>query len=1231
MNCSRWRLPLSGFIVLAFTTAASAADVKIVLPQNRTAFQTNEWIDISVIRSGTEALPAGTLNLNLSGKDGSKVTSAFAVPAVPVQGKDARATEHYHINGWLLRPGHYTVEVAADGASATTEMDVYNHIRQSNFKLLNWGRAKGKDQQAAQGENSLGYNTFYGHYGQDDEGNFIRGGVDFIANCTMGGAHQMDIRMECDWSDPYVTRGGTARVVRRAMMDRTRPNVPGVHFYDEPGLTWMKDDKGEMTPHMIPSQVRSYVAAFGKEPLTPRQLDPKNPEHVKAWKHWATWKLGFMDAAWKESQFGVSQVRPDYLSLTQSQYGWTAFTDGYYFNVVRSLPVTSGHGGYHDFGPGVFNPSYFLEMARARDFTKPCWYLPTWYGNTTTDQMRLEQYLSFQTHLQGIMTAPDEEPAVNGVPRQGIVESNLLMKKIGPIFTTTSVTKPPVALLYSLSQAIHTQTQDTKKGYLHEIPHGKNLQLVYLAGKLLQQQFLTVLDEDVLDGTLASDHKAIILTSIDYLDPDVIKGLESFAEAGGLVLLTDDSTVQIKGAVKLAVKPAMPDQAGIDKLHAEKKYFDPMMAAYTTTAKHMDGATPIAKEIKAALDKKGIKPVFECDTPTIAATRQAAGDIEYLFAVNATPDATAKDAKGIPDKNAVKATAATITLAADGRPIYDAVIGGPVAEFAAANKGSFRFGPGQMRVFARTARPLGGVKVITPVITRELVKEESPITLEIGATLVDAKGSALSGAAPLHIQVIDPLGAIRHELYRATKLGQFTIALPLAANDPAGQWKVVVRELLNNGEDTATFTYAPPVRARSIAGATPRAVYAVDDRDKAFRFARLFRDVTIVKGKSPYHDAAADRLAKILKPWDVACKIVNATDIKPREVSDEDGAFSWCGLEPGRVRPKLPPDLAELHKQGAEAFIKKFDANGDGVLTKEECPPFLAKYFERFDVNNDKKLDKNEIAQLTQPNNPSVVGFDLRGAVILLGTPQDNPVMEYLQKQRFLPYAPGREWSPERADFPGRGRGMIAWQRDGVGLGQESITLIGADETGLAEAIGSFYEAVAGLEPLTKWNLPQSDSLSAAKTAPGVYPAATLVWSAVLPDRVVGLKAAEANLIALTHDGSLATINLQGKIASTKALSGAELEQTGKSLAPPAPAADIAKAQARPARMVKLVAASGGQTAVAYWGGTLRIVDDKGAVKTEQQLPQDVTALAWIDGKVIAGLADGRVLALAVK
>ena len=220
-------------------------------------------------------------------------------------------------------------------------------------------------QQLVEGEDSLGFNLFYGGGRGDDDANFIRAGVDFMEVCTMGGAHQMDIRSECDWSDPYVTRGGTRRVAQRAFIDRTRPNVLGVHFYDEPGLTWSRDPvTGESTPHAVPSQHRSYRSAFGKDAIRYNEVKAGNPADVAQWQHWALWKLGFMDAAWKEAQFGVSYVRPDFLSATQSQYGWGSFTDGYYFNVARSLPVISGHGGYDDYGGGYFNPVHYLEQGR---------------------------------------------------------------------------------------------------------------------------------------------------------------------------------------------------------------------------------------------------------------------------------------------------------------------------------------------------------------------------------------------------------------------------------------------------------------------------------------------------------------------------------------------------------------------------------------------------------------------------------------------------------------------------------------------------------------------------------------------------------------------------------------------------------------------------------------------------------------------------------------------------
>jgi len=1148
------------FLLLGLLTgAADGAELKILLPQGRTAFQTNEWIDISMVRSSPQPLAAAPLALTLTGRDGSRVSATFAVPAVAVQGSEARSTEHLHVNGWLLRPGVYTVEAALDQARAATDIEVFSHLRQSSFRLINWGRAKGKDQ-LLQGEDSLGFNLFYGHYAADDEANLIRAGVDFMANCVMGGGHQMDLRSECDWSDPYVTRGGTMRVVRRAMIDRLRPNVPGVHFYDEPGLTWAKDPAtGESTPHAVAAQHRSYTAAFGRPPPSYRQVDPNNPDHVAQWKQWATWKLGFMDAAWQEAQFGVSWVRPDFVSVTQSQYGWSAFTDGYYFNVARSLPIVSGHGGYHDYGPGYFNPSYFLEMARARDLAKPCWYLPTWYGNTTSDQFRLEQYLSFQTGIQGMISPPDLEPAINQSARQGIVESNQLMKRLGPIFTAMPVTKPPVAMLYSLSQAIHTQTKDRTANYAHAMPQGRNLPLTYMAGRLIQQPFLPIVDEDIVDGTLAADHRAVVLTSIDYLDRAVVAALERFATGGGLVLLTGDCTVQIRGAIKLPVSPRMPDQAKIDELSKAGKWGE--MGPLTTTAKYFAGAMPLAQAIRAELVKAGVRPVFECDAPGIITTRQAEGDVEYLFAVNATPDDS-----NPADRITPKAAATTIKLPADGRPVYDAVIGGSVQELAARGSqlvGSFRFGPGQMRVWARTARPIGGLRAATPVVLRDLVRDASPIQVEIAATLVDDRGGLLGGAVPLHILLRDPLGTTRHERYQATRHGQWSAVLPLAATDPPGRWMVAIRELLSGAETQVTFDYQPPLAARAIAGATRRAVFAPGDRQNVFRFARLFRDVTIVKGRSPFHAAAANRLTEILRPWGVTCRQMDLAEAsKTRPISDEE-ARTWVGLDFGRVKP------------GAD-------------------------------------------------NPPGHAGFFVPGPVILLGNPQDHPIIEYLSRQRFLPYAT----SP--ADFPGVGHGLVAWQRDGIGRGQESIALIAYDEAGMAEAVGSCYEAMAGMDPLTKWVLPDDHSIAAATSAPGLVKAASVAWTAAVPDRVVALSAAGGMLTAVSHDGSLSTIDRNGELLSSTPLPAGELPPAIQQRIPPAdPRADaVLKAQTRGDRLAKLAVSTTERVAIAYWGGTLRVVDAEGAVLSEQTLPQDITALAWLDELLIAGLADGRVVAL---
>jgi outer membrane protein assembly factor BamB len=353
--------------------------------------------------------------------------------------------------------------------------------------------------------------------------------------------------------------------------------------------------------------------------------------------------------------------------------------------------------------------------------------------------------------------------------------------------------------------------------------------------------------------------------------------------------------------------------------------------------------------------------------------------------------------------------------------------------------------------------------------------EQDPVHVDLGAVLVDDKGRVLSGSVPLQVRLIDPFGVTRYDLHRATDRGTLKIKLPLAANDPAGEWKFVVRDLLVGTEDTTRFAYRSPAQCGALLGLSDRAVYFGNDRQNIFRFFRTHQDVTVVTGSSAFNTAAAQRIAQMLKPWNVRCKIVTAAEVnRPREITAEE-APTWIGLEPGK-------------------------------------------------------------AKVGRDNPVSLVGFDVRGAVILLGTPEDNPLIEFLHRSGFLPY------KPNKATFPGRGRGMLAWQRDGVGYEQESVTLIAHDETGMAETVGSLYQAAAGLDPLARWVLPSTSAVTAVTKAPARVPELAEAWTATLPDRAAALKTLPGGkLIALTEDGSLTALDTQGRTLWQKAITGGEV------------------------------------------------------------------------------------------
>lgn len=149
----------------------------------------------------------------------------------------------------------------------------------------------------------------------------------------------------------------------------------------------------------------------------------------------------------------------------------------------------------------------------------------------------------------------------------------------------------------------------------------------------------------------------------------------------------------------------------------------------------------------------------------------------------------------------------------------------------------------------------------------------------------------------------------------------------------------------------------------------------------------------------------------------------------------------------------------------------------------------------------------------------------------------------------------------------------------------------------------------------------------------GLLPTLKTAWVAVLPDRVVAMKALTNSLRVLTHDDSLINLSADGKLLSRTDVAPGDREKVAAELRPDPQNAsrDLPKEALPRDRIVKLMATQGGVTAVGFWGGTLITYDAAGAPKSRQQMPQDITALAWLGDTLAVGLADGRLIALALK
>ena len=234
----------------------------------------------------------------------------------------------------------------------------------------------------------------------------------------------------------------------------------------------------------------------------------------------------------------------------------------------------------------------------------------------------------------------------------------------------------------------------------------------------------------------------------------------------------------------------------------------------------MKKAARLATRLRELMGDK-VRPLADCDDPSTWLSVLRSGQCRYVCAVNLhlLPQPWNELHRYIGYENSTFPAVTTVRLNLPAGPppaIYD-VLNGKL--LTPRKDGAAWLVEADMRVFpgailALLPRPIAALRLSGG-------QTADQATLRLIARPVDARDTPIDGAVPLHVLLADPTGAIRYELDRTSRAGQWEQELPLAANDSAGVWTLTVQELLGGHQVVAHIEVTPPALPAGTQAVTP--------------------------------------------------------------------------------------------------------------------------------------------------------------------------------------------------------------------------------------------------------------------------------------------------------------------------------------------------------------------------------------------------------------------------
>ncbi len=688
---------------------------------------------------------------------------------------------HLTLSPNTLSPGKW---IYKNGARSFP-FEVVSSIRNTPFTICNYQANPNTLDRALRWQADYGFNTymlqkasFYEMLCVDPTlvDRCVKAQARWSSVYTLAATHQpVDIRN--DWSEPAVINSLRYRTRQAAQFGRfLGGGFIGLHYADEPGLTWgcdngqgdlrsMHPDEpftagpgGYIGPLAVPSQRLTYTSQTGK--ATPNWRKPG--ENMPAWLDWMRWRTTLLGSAFSQFTRDIHAVDPTLIGYSQL-YSWKWIQDGNYMpDTGKGVDVLSTHG-YNLYHFGLWYQAGEVDAMRSGAWDKPLWMLAPWQGITPDNAIRAVVYSSLARKVEGLTWPLDW---ADTWPQAKEISDKIL--PLSAVLGTLKKQRDAVGLFHSRDQHLVDFAREVDITQAGLIYPGK-LSTAWLTAMACGYPSSWVVEEELLDKK-AFVHKVILCPGLTTLRPELKAAFEAYISGGGCVMLDAGSTADIKGARKLPFAFADWESAARNGLVgqpytvSDRRLFDtlvrPNMEAFSTA---LGAVAP---------------PLVTCDNPMFLPSELAAGGGRYLWLVNMTQN----DVAGA--RHSLVPASAKVTLPAGQYVVYNVFTSQLVKERVL----NLNLPEGDAVLLALAPAAITGVVLDSP--------NASAGQIRIKAS-VQAGKTPLAMTVPIEVELTSPDGAVFCKVWRAAVDGRYEESFHIGSTAASGGWKVRVRDRLS--------------------------------------------------------------------------------------------------------------------------------------------------------------------------------------------------------------------------------------------------------------------------------------------------------------------------------------------------------------------------------------------------------------------------------------------------